>query len=74
MTVPTISDMQPTRTILVTGGAGFIGSHVADVLLARGDRVIIVDELNDYYEVKRKINNLDYLVQKYGAKVMGSSF
>ena len=69
MTVPTISDMQPTRTILVTGGAGFIGSHVADVLLARGDRVIIVDELNDYYEVKRKINNLDYLVQKYGAKV-----
>lgn len=36
-------------TILVTGGAGFIGSHVARALLARGDRVAIVDDFNDYY-------------------------
>lgn len=32
--------------VLVTGGAGFIGSHVADALIARGDRVVIVDNLS----------------------------
>ena len=35
----------PIRAI-VTGGAGFIGSHVADALLARGDRVAVVDDLS----------------------------
>lgn len=33
------------KTVLVTGGAGFIGSWVADTLLARGDDVVIVDEV-----------------------------
>ena len=37
-------------TILVTGTAGFIGSHVAMRLLARGDRVIGIDNLSDYYD------------------------
>ena len=32
------------KTILVTGSAGFIGSHVSDILLARGDKVIGIDE------------------------------
>jgi UDP-glucuronate 4-epimerase len=40
--------------ILVTGAAGFIGSHVALRLLARGDTVIGLDNLNDYYEVSLK--------------------
>src|SRR5690606_12451972 len=36
--------------VLVTGTAGFIGSHVANFLLARGDEVIGFDNLNDYYD------------------------
>jgi UDP-glucuronate 4-epimerase len=40
--------------ILVTGVAGFIGSHVAHALLARGDRVIGLDNLNNYYDVTLK--------------------
>lgn len=54
------------KVVLVTGGAGFIGSSVADKLLARGDKVIIVDEMNDYYDVKLKQSNLEYLYSKYG--------
>lgn len=41
-------------TILVTGTAGFIGSHVAMRLLDRGERVIGFDNLNDYYDVALK--------------------
>ncbi len=40
--------------ILVTGGAGFIGFHVAKALLERGDNIIIIDNFNDYYDVKLK--------------------
>jgi UDP-glucuronate 4-epimerase len=52
------------KTVLVTGGAGFIGSHVAEYLLERGDRVIIVDEMNDYYDVAIKQQNLNILKMK----------
>ena len=41
-------------TILVTGAAGFIGFHVSDALLGRGETVLGVDNLNDYYDVKLK--------------------
>ena len=41
-------------TIIVTGAAGFIGYHVSQALLARGERVVGVDNLNDYYEVSLK--------------------
>ena len=40
--------------VLLTGVAGFIGYHVAMQLLARGDSVIGVDNLNDYYDVRLK--------------------
>jgi len=49
------------RTFLVTGAAGFIGSHVAQRLLERGDRVVGVDNLNPYYDVKLKKARLQIL-------------
>ena len=46
-------------SILVTGAAGFIGSHLAQALLERGDRVVGIDNLNAYYDPARKRANLD---------------
>ena len=47
--------------ILVTGAAGFIGFHVTRVLLARGERVIGVDNVNDYYDPALKVRRLEQL-------------
>jgi UDP-glucuronate 4-epimerase len=47
--------------VLVTGAAGFIGFHVCRYLLARGDQVVGIDNLNDYYEVELKYARLDEL-------------
>lgn len=46
------------KRILITGAAGFIGSHLTDVLLARGDWVFGLDEFNDYYDPAVKRRNL----------------
>lgn len=45
--------------VLLTGGAGFIGSHLAEVLLARGCELLILDDLNDYYDPALKQANLE---------------
>lgn len=60
--------------VLVTGGAGFIGSNLCDVLLKRGHQVCIIDNLNDYYVTEcedgarfkdRKRKNIEYALQNH---------
>ena len=51
--------IEPPMTMLVTGAAGFIGMHVTAALLARGDAVIGIDSLNDYYASALKRARLD---------------
>jgi UDP-glucuronate 4-epimerase len=48
-------------SVLVTGVAGFIGFHLAQRLLDRGDRVVGLDNLNDYYDVNLKLDRLRQL-------------
>jgi UDP-glucuronate 4-epimerase len=48
-------------TTLITGGAGFIGSHVAGQLLAQGDSIVIVDNFDDYYDPALKRQRLTAL-------------
>lgn len=49
------------KTVLVTGGAGFIGSHLCDRLIARGDRVICLDNFDDFYDERIKRENIAQL-------------
>jgi UDP-glucuronate 4-epimerase len=59
--IPILSPNNNKKVVLVTGGAGFIGSHVASALLQRGDTVIIIDNMNDYYNVSIKESNLEWV-------------
>jgi UDP-glucuronate 4-epimerase len=53
-------------TVLLTGAAGFIGYHVARALLDRGERVVGLDDLNDYYDPALKQARLDQLTPHPG--------
>jgi UDP-glucuronate 4-epimerase len=50
-------------TYLITGGAGFVGSHVAEHLLQRGETVVVIDNFNDYYDPAIKRQNAKQLSQ-----------
>ncbi|MGZ8998916.1 MAG: GDP-mannose 4,6-dehydratase, partial [Allosphingosinicella sp.] len=54
-------------TTLVTGAAGFIGFHVSERLMARGERVIGLDNVNDYYGVKLKRDRLAELGRRHNS-------
>jgi UDP-glucuronate 4-epimerase len=53
-----------SKHILVTGGAGFIGSHLTRRLLSRGDRVTVLDDFNDFYDPARKRRNVAPLLER----------
>lgn len=59
--------------VLLTGAAGFIGMHVAQRLLARGDEVVGLDNLNDYYEVSLKEARLARLMPQPGFRFVKMS-
>ena len=48
--------------VLVTGCAGFIGSHVSEYLLKRNDTVIGIDNISDLYDIRQKKQNLEVLL------------
>ncbi|MBM3256371.1 MAG: SDR family NAD(P)-dependent oxidoreductase, partial [Candidatus Moranbacteria bacterium] len=55
--------------ILITGGAGFIGSACAKKLMDRGDKVIIVDNFNDYYNPRLKRDRVKIFLKGYKFKL-----
>ena len=55
------STLPKSKKILVTGTAGFIGYHLAKKLLERGDEVVGIDNINDYYDVNLKYGRLDVI-------------
>jgi UDP-glucuronate 4-epimerase len=61
-------------SVLVTGAAGFIGSHVSEALLARGIAVTGIDNLNDYYDVRLKQARLERLSNKPGFRFLKLDF
>ncbi|MDE7199089.1 MAG: GDP-mannose 4,6-dehydratase, partial [Lachnospiraceae bacterium] len=56
-----MKELDPSKTYLITGGAGFIGFHLSRSLLERGAQVVGFDNMNDYYDVKLKEDRLAIL-------------
>ena len=50
--------------LLITGGAGFIGSHLAERLLTNNDKIVIIDNFNAFYNSEIKENNIKELINK----------
>ena len=55
--------------ILITGGAGFIGSNIAKKLMDRGDKVVLLDNFNDYYDPKLKEDRIKIFLKGYKPKL-----
>lgn len=55
--------------VLVTGGIGFIGTHLCRALLDRGDEVVVLDNLDPFYDVAIKLSNLDALRAEGGDRL-----
>lgn len=55
--------------IIITGGAGFIGSAVAKKLMERGDKVVLIDNFNDYYDPKLKRDRIKIFLKGYKFKL-----
>lgn len=58
------------KTVLVTGAAGFIGSHLVERLLTQGYRVVGLDNFDDFYSPAIKCNNIRTLAQKDGFQLV----
>ena len=56
--------------ILVTGGAGFIGSHVIEQLLANGHTAVCIDNFDDFYDPNVKRRNLEAVLQREGFRLV----
>jgi UDP-glucuronate 4-epimerase len=61
--------MDKDAAVLVTGAAGFIGAAVAEALMARGQPVIGIDSMNDYYPVALKERRRDRLADRFGERL-----
>jgi len=56
-------------SVLITGGAGFIGSHLCDALIKKGERVICIDNFNTFYDPKIKEQNIEKLQKNASFKL-----
>jgi len=63
------TDMSNRVKILITGGAGFIGSNIAKKLIDRGDKVVIIDNFNDYYDPQLKRDRIKIFLKGYKFKL-----
>ncbi|MBD3244415.1 MAG: NAD-dependent epimerase/dehydratase family protein [Candidatus Moranbacteria bacterium] len=54
--------------ILITGGAGFIGAHLIKKILDRGDQPVVIDNFNNYYDIKLKKDRLKKFLKDYSFK------
>ena len=58
--------------IVITGGAGFIGSHIAESLAKDGHEIVIVDNLDPYYSVDLKKRNIDIVLESGDANFINA--